>query len=151
MSNPGTRLDPLAGFRFGVEISGVQHAHFTEFSGLQAQTEVFEYKEGGVNSYTHKLPVRTSYSNVTLKWGMTTSRELLDWFDRLVAKGSASLERKDVSIILYDSQHQQALRWNLIGAFPVKWSMPTLASANSEVPIESLELAFNEVQTLAGK
>lgn len=149
MPNPGRAQDPLLGFRFAVEVSGIQEAYFTECSGLQAQTEVLEFKEGGVNTGSHKLPVRTTYNNITLKHGVTGSRELIKWYQRLLAKGFAASERKNVSIVVYTSTLTEAQRWNLIGAIPVKWVGPTFNPSNTEVAIETLELAFNNISSVA--
>ena len=70
---PGDVADPYIGFDFAVEITGVVHAYFQECSGMQASMEIFEYKEGGQNDYSHKLPGRITYSNITLKKGLTDS------------------------------------------------------------------------------
>ena len=45
------RVDPYMGFRFLVEIQGLIVAGFTEVTGLQAETEFEEIKEGGVNDH----------------------------------------------------------------------------------------------------
>jgi phage tail-like protein len=142
--------DPMLSYRFAVEISGMQQAFFTECTGLEATTEVFEYKEGGSNASTHKLPGRTSFSNITLKWGTTLSDELTNWYGQLIAVGAAASLRKDVSIVLYDSTWKQVARWNLNKAFPMKWSGPTLNPSSNEVTIQSLEFAFDEIEFVSG-
>ena len=45
----GERADPYRGFRFRMEIDGIAVAHFSEVSGIQAETETEPYEEGGVN------------------------------------------------------------------------------------------------------
>jgi phage tail-like protein len=50
------RLDPYLNFRFLVEIQGLIVAGFSEVNGLQAEIETFEYREGGLNDYAHRLP-----------------------------------------------------------------------------------------------
>ena len=149
MPNPGRAPDPLLGFRFAIEVSGIQEAFFTECSGLQAETEVQEYKEGGVNTGSHKLPGRTTYTKITLKHGVTGSRDLIKWYQRLIMKGYAASERKNVSIVVYDSTLREAQRWNLIGAIPIKWVGPTFNPSNNDVAIESLELEFNNISSVA--
>ena len=42
------RADPYLGFRFLVEIEGLIVGGFSEVSGLQAETEFEEVREGGV-------------------------------------------------------------------------------------------------------
>lgn len=141
----GARKPQLLGRRFFVEIDGIEHSSFQACSGLQADTEVFEYAEGGLNDHAHKLPGRIRYANITLRWGMTTERALWDWFQK-TARGQ--VERKNLSIVLYDSQQAEVRRWNLREAYPVKWVGPTFSTENDSVAIEQLEIAHHgfEVQ-----
>ena len=136
--------DPSAGYRFAVEISGIQEALFTECSGFETKIDTEEYKEGGVNDYVHKLPGRQSFSNVTLKRGMTSSIELWDWLNRLSTKTAKSDEKKDISVVLYDGKGSERFRWNLTKAYPVKWSSPTMQTDQSSTLVESLELTYQE-------
>src|SRR5262249_53509922 len=113
----GNITDALTAFAFGVEVDGVIKAYFTEGTGLSAQMDVFEYKEGGLNSQTHKLPGRTSFGNVTLKWGMTDNIDLWDWYSKMmnwISSKSGSNQRKMVSVIQFDAKEKrQQRRWNL--------------------------------------
>ena len=146
-----SQIDEYLSYRFAVEIGGTMVAGFTELAGLTAQTEVFEYKEGGLNSYTHKLPGRTTYTNVTLKRGMADSTDLYDWHHRIATRATVKDERKAVSIIQYDGQHREVRRWNLAGAWPVKWVGPGFNSGGAEVSFESLELAFADFEMVSQK
>src|SRR5512139_655516 len=116
--------NPFVGFHFVVEISGIQEARFTECSGFEAKLDVEEYKEGGVNDFVHRLPGRRSFSTVTLKRGMTTSMHLWDWLHRVATVNAKGEEKKNLSIVLYDKAAAEVMRWNLIGAFPIKWNSP---------------------------
>src|SRR2546422_876564 len=71
--------DPFPNFRFALELSDVRVAGFAECAGLQMETKVFEYKEGGRNDSTLKFPENTSYGNVVLKRGITKSHDLVQW------------------------------------------------------------------------
>ena len=143
-------IDPTTTFNFGLEIGNVVIAAFTEVTGIAATVDVFEYKEGGLNEHTHKFPGRTSFANVTLKWGMTNSLDLWDWYMetlRWTSSASGSNPRRDVSIVSFASGQggpgrQASGRWNLVGAFPVKWTGPSWNTAQSNIAIESLEIAF---------
>lgn len=150
MARPGERTDPYLEYRFSVEIGGVIVADFTECSGLRAETEVFEYKEGGLNSMSHKFPVRTTYGNLTLKRGVSETRELADWYDHLITSGWATDDRRNVSVIVFDRAGQEVLRWNLVRALPVKWEGPTFKPDSTSVAVESLELAFDRVESITG-
>jgi phage tail-like protein len=138
MARIGERGDPYLTSHFYVEIQGIEQASFAECSGLSVETEVFEYQEGGLNEYVHKLPGRSKVSNVTLKRGITESTELWDWY-RDVVQGK--VERKNVSIVLYDLEGEEVMRWAFIDAYPVKWSGPGFKADANAITIETLELA----------
>ena len=143
MPGTGQRVDPLATLRFHVEITGIEEAAFSECSGLQAETEIFPYEEGGLNSTVHQLPGRSKFSNVTLKRGITNSNELWDWYHNVI---TGAVERKNVSIILYSCDYNEVMRWNLIDAFPVKWVGPNFVSSDNDVAVETLELAHEGIE-----
>ena len=73
------RVDPYLNFRFRVEMDGIQQAGFMECTGLGSQVDVLEYREGGIGAVVHKLPGKVSYPDITLKWGITDSKELYQW------------------------------------------------------------------------
>ena len=131
--------------RFYVSIEGVtgEQALFTEASGLQLEIEVFEYTEGGVNSFVHKLPGRTKVGNLTLKRGMTNSKAFLEWISN-VALGK--IERKNVSIVMFNAKGDELMRWNYDGMYPVKWTGPQYEASGNAAAIESLELAHSGLQ-----
>ena len=133
------RNDPYTGFNFIVQNrdSNSVLGGFSEVSGLEIDTEVEEYKEGGRNDYVHKLPTITRYQNLVLKRGLTTSNTLYDW-EKEVARGKIS--PKNISVVLLDSQGREARRWDFKEAFPIKWSSGNLNSTSNSIEIESLEL-----------
>jgi len=135
-----SRTDPYLGARFFVEIDGIVQGGFTECTGLQAEVEVTDYQEGGNNGYVHKLVGRTKFTNVVLKRGVTDSSDLWDWFQD-VSRGE--IERKDVSVVLYNSVQEEVRRWNLREAFQAKWVGPAFNATTPAVAIESLELAHH--------
>lgn len=140
----GTRVDPYRNFNFLVEIDGITQAGFSDCTGFGANTDPMEYREGGMPENTvRKLPGQTKYPNITLKWGLTDSRELYDWY-RDVVKGK--IERKSGSIILIDLEGQEKVRWNFFEAWPTKWDSVDFSAKGTDVAIETLELAVEKVE-----
>jgi len=144
-ANPSRTQDPWISYRFIVEFGGVQEAEFQECTGLQVEIKVEPYEEGGNNGFTHKLPGRRTYSNITLKRGVTASTVLLDWLNRLATKEVKGDEIKNISILFVDNTGTTVRRWNLLGAFPTKWTAPSLNTTTSSILIETLEIAFQEL------
>lgn len=70
------RTDPYKNFRFLLEIDDILQGGFSDCSGFGSNVEVIEYREGGEAPTVRKLPGKTIYPDITLKWGITDSREL---------------------------------------------------------------------------
>ena len=142
------RIDPFATFKFHVEIGDIKEAAFSDCSGMEMATDVFEYQEGGLNEYSHKLPGRVKLSNVTLKRGFATSNELYNWYlemEQDLLTGN-SITRRQVTITLYSTATQEeSMRWTLNDAFPVKWGGPAFKAGEAAVAIESLEFAHHGI------
>lgn len=138
------RKDPYTSFRFAIEIDGIISGGFTECSGLQVETEIEDYREGGLNDYAHKLSKGTKYQNITLKRGITDYEDIWDWHQD-VTFGLIEGSRKDVYIIHSDSEGNEKWRWLVMDAFPVKWTGPNLKSDSSAVAFETLELAHHGI------
>ena len=137
----GERRDPYLSFNFLVELKGLAVGGFTEISGLQAEVEVTDYREGGVNDYIHKLAGPARYtSNLILKHGLTDIDAMWHWH-RQVTQGI--IQRRSVSIILLDAAGAEKRRWNFKEAYPVKWIGPSLRAGTAEVAVETLELAHH--------
>jgi phage tail-like protein len=134
--------DPYITTKFWFEIGTTLTGFFTECSGLNAETEITEYAEGGLNDYTIKLPGRTKFSNVTLRRGWVDSDDLWNWYLKVI---EGNVETKSVSIVLYKNagtgQAEEKARWNLEQAFPVKWQGPTFKVEGTAAVVETLELA----------
>ncbi len=133
--------DHHLGLRFWVQIEGVEIAGFSEVSGLSIETETFEYAEGGLNTFTHKLPVRAKYTNVTLKRGMDRGHDLFTWYKNSL---EGRLQRKNISIMVYGPEGGEPMyQWDLMGAFPVKWVGPDMRTEAGSSAIETLEFAHH--------
>jgi phage tail-like protein len=135
----GARVDPYLAFSFLVELDGLAAAGFNEVSGLAAELEVLDYREGGVNEYVHRLagPVRHP-SNLTLRRGLTADTDLWDWWTEVA---SGSIRRRNASVLLLAADRSIARRWEVVGAYPVRWSGPDLRAEGGAVAVETLELA----------
>jgi len=136
--------DPSPSFRFHVKIDGVDAARFTECSGLDFETEIFDYKEGGLNSRLHRFPGRWKFSNLTLKKGISTEGETLwNWVEDTLKKANVGgFSTHNVTVTLFDLKGENPLRtWEFQDAYPMKWSASSLTADQNSIAIETLVLA----------
>jgi phage tail-like protein len=139
----GIRNDPYMAFNFFVEIEGLIIGGFSEVGGLQVETAVHEYQEGGQNEYVHKLPGPARYpSNLTLKRGLTDIETFWSWHQEVVA---GTIERRNGTIYLLDRQGVPAMWWDFKQAYPVKWSGPDLRADSNAVAVETVELVHRGI------
>jgi phage tail-like protein len=135
--------NPLPVFKFWVEIKSIVVAEFQDCSGLKIERSVERIQEGGVNNREYILPGRTKYTNITLKYGMSNSNEIWDWFQKGLLDGK--VERINFSILLRDVSGSIARRWNVVDAFPVRWEGPQFTSDSNQIAIETLEIAHHGI------
>lgn len=137
MPSLASRLDPAVSFNFSVEIDGITVGWFTECSHITLERQATPQRAGGVNDYVHQLPGPVKWANVTLKRGLA-GPELWKWFQ--TGLYDAKVKPRSVSIVLRNIDRTEAHRWNLLNAFPAKWSVSAFNTDRSEAVIETLEL-----------
>ncbi|MFZ0061841.1 MAG: phage tail protein [Pyrinomonadaceae bacterium] len=137
------RVDPYKDFRFQVEIDGIASSRFLECTGLGSEVAVIEYREGGDPTAVRKLPGRASFSDITLKRGITESRDLYDWHRSLL---QGQNDRRNGKIILLDDGGAEVVRWLFREAWPRKWEGPELNAMNNEVAIETFVLTCESIE-----
>lgn len=140
------RVDPFKNFRFLVEIDGITQAGFADCSGFGSNVEVVEYREGGDSATVRKLPAKVSYPDITLKWGITNSRELYDWH---LAAVNGQIQRKNGSIILQDDLGTEQVRWNFFSAWPSKYAAPEMNAKGNDVAIDALTVSCERLERAA--
>jgi len=137
---------PYRGFKFNVEIAGIQVASFSEATVPDTTVETVDYREGSDPTYKRKLSGLTSYGSLTLKKGLTDSMDLYNWFTLVTEKGSEGANvQKNISLVLMDAASEEKVRWNIINAWPIKYETTGLNAGSSEVMIDTLELTIDYI------
>lgn len=138
-------LDPAPEFRYYVEIDGLVEGSFIECSGLRMQREVLEVREGGVNDYTHKLPGRTTYGQLTLSKGIMFSTKIWQWYEEGMKDGL--VKKRPITITQFSSYFNLPARWyHIEDAFPESWSVSSLRTDSSTYAVETLVLTFKTLK-----
>lgn len=146
--------DPIAGLRFFVTLDPadaylppaqalliplVAAGEFSQVTGLGAELEVTPYPEGGVNDHVHQLPVRHSWSRITLSRGVVRAPTLWLWY--LAGLTQSPGARRGGAIILLGVDGTPAMAWAFRGGLAARWAGPELNAMQDSVAIESLDIA----------
>ncbi len=134
------RIDPLRSFNFRVEIDSMTVASFSEVSGMTAEGDAVDYREGRDKANAHrKLVGLRKYGVITLKRGYTGKDSFMwDWYSA-VATGATNA-RRNFSIVLCDETQTDVLFFNGINGFLNKIEGPHMMAGGNEVAIESAEI-----------
>jgi phage tail-like protein len=127
--------------RFRVKVDGsMDLGDWSKCDGLSVEYEVFEYKEGGENSFVHRIPGRAKYQNIKLTRPLNKdSKKVADWMSQL----KLEVRRQTAEIAALDTEGKPIVAWSLEGVYPVKWNGPSMDIGNNQVATETLELAHN--------
>ena len=133
-----TRKDPFRGFNFRVEIDGIGSSSFSEVSGLTADGDAVDYREGtdAINN-VRKLQGLRKFTMIVFKRGYIQNDELWKWYARIA---SGQDDRRNGSVVLRNEARKDVMRWNFENAWINKIEGPSVKAAGNEVAIESMEL-----------
>ncbi|MCR5453250.1 MAG: phage tail protein [Lachnospiraceae bacterium] len=155
--NDKTLAYPLTKMNFAVLVEGRDaHAAFSEVTGIEASVDVVEFRQGNANSLAPvKIPGLVKHGNVTLKYGYTMDSTFKTWIQECTSETRNAMPRHNVSIELIDTnaaapdqvveQANGARSWILKNAWVAKYNAPDMDAKTSDVAIESVELAYEEL------
>jgi len=130
--------DPYRAFNFELVIDNIPSGAFSECSGLTAEGDAVDYREGtDRQSNVRKLVGLRKYANIVLKRGYTQDTSLWSWYGN-IRDGLA--DRRNVTINLLNEQRTAVLRWHAERAWINKIEGPGLKASGNEVAIESVEI-----------
>ena len=148
---------PLTKMNFLVTVDSVDGtAAFSEVSGIEATVDVIEFRQGNAHSLSPvKIPGLVKHGNVTLKFGYTLDSTFKTWIQECVSETRGEMPRSKVQIEMIDingGAPNSAVEsitgtrvWVLTNAWVTKYNAPDLNASTSEVAIESVELAYEEL------
>ena len=148
---------PLTKMNFRVQVAGVEGAAaFNQVTGIDATVDVIEFRQGNAHSLAPvKIPGLVKHGNVTLRFGYTLDSAFKTWLKECVSEVRGEMPRNDVQIELIDINggSPQTLAteitgtrvWVLTNAWVTKYTAPELDAKTSDVAIESVEIAYEEL------
>ncbi len=141
-------MDPAINVFYRVSIDGfIPLGVWTKVDGLAMEYQVTEYREGGVNAYTHKLIGPAKFSNLRLSRPVDmTSPLLMTW----LASNQIAVKPQTMAVTAMTAAGDDITTWSLVGVVPVKWTGPSLDIMSNAVSTETLEVAYQEISLLGG-
>ncbi|MCR5503808.1 MAG: phage tail protein [Lachnospiraceae bacterium] len=148
---------PLTKMNFLVTVASVAGtAAFSEVSGVESSVDVIEFRQGNSGSLAPvKIPGLVKHGNVTLRMGYILDSAFKTWIQECVSEIRGQMPRNDVTIELIDinSGAPTAVvespvgtrQWTLTNAWVTKYNAPDLDAKTSDVAIESVEIAYEEL------
>ena len=140
---------PFQTFNFAVEIypegdsKPLCEAAFSECDGLEMTMDVQTIRSGGANDRAWRVPAVVTYSNLTLKRGMTGNFELWKWFRRSIE--DPYLRADAELVVLGEDGAAERARFRLSRCIPAKLKVPPMNAKDGGVAIEDFQLAYEKI------
>ena len=134
-------MDPISAHMFALEIQGITEATFREAAGFGSENEIIEQKENGPkgNVVIRKIPGNLKWQNITLKRGMTSNQELWTWRQQVI-DGKIEDARIDGSIVGYNEDGEEKIRYDFRRGWPCKWETTGMNASGNEPVVETIEI-----------
>ena len=148
---------PLTKMNFLVTVNNIAGtAAFSEVTGVESTVEPIEFRQGNSASLAPvKIPGLVKHGNVTLKMGYIINSPFKTWIQECVSETRGQIPRQNVTIELIDinpgapaqlvTAATGTRQWTLTNAWVTKYSAPDLDAKTSDIAIESVELAYEEL------
>ncbi len=140
-------MDPISAHQFALEIQGITEATFREASGFGSEHQVIEQKEqtSKGNTVIRKIPGTLKWQNITLKRGMTSNEEMWKWRQQVI-DGKIEDARLDGSIVGYDENGEEKIRYNFRRGWPSKWESSAMNAGGNEPVVETIEITHEGLE-----
>ena len=149
---PSEQFYPPVSFFFEVSFQGegltsnVVERRFQSVTGLSSELQTESLTEGGENRFEHMLPTRAKYMPLVLKRGLVQDSKMVKWC--LDAIENMDIRPMDLLVSLLNEEQTPLVTWQVVHAWPRKWSISDLDAEKSAVAIESLELNYQYFKTV---
>ncbi len=150
---PITRVDDVVNLAGGLQQANSQAPlimSFAEVTGLNAELEIEEYREGGNNFAPRKFPRWGRFSTISCRRGVTASTDLWDWYRRVQFAPPPTIERRNGFVLVNAhgtpggqtaANVSPIAAWFFQNALPERLIGPSLNARGNEIAIESLEIS----------
>ncbi len=133
-------------FRVEITVPGINgflcEAAFAECDGLEMTMEPKTFSEGGNNIGQIHLAGAVTYSQLTLKRGMSRDYGLWRWFNEILKTDGRSLRGQATLVMLTADHASTQVTFKLRDCLPVKLRAPALNAKEGLIAVEEMQLAY---------
>ena len=150
------KIDPLIVNHFFLEIDGEVITQLSEVAGLDVELEVTDIQEQLANG---QYAQRKTFSKPKWTGELTVKRlapddatqdALWKWFNAIRDKGmklsDLTGQRKNGSVVIYDSTLAESARWNFYSSWPSKISQDAVTVGGNEPVFESVTFQYEKLE-----
>ena len=137
------RTDPYPAFNYLIDIGGITAGGFSEVSGLDAEVQPIDYRNGDEDFVARKLPGIKRFPNIVLKRGIVGNLDLFAWLNTAM---TGKVDRREGAIILRDEQRNEVMRWKFTRGWACKLMGPSLKGDGNAIAVEALEIAHESLE-----
>ena len=150
MPNDLIATDPLISQNFFLEIDGEVVTILSSVSGLDIEVDVASIQQVGKMG---KIQMIRTLGNQVKAPDLTLTRmapadsandKMWKWFNDIRDKGMKVADRagvrKNGSIVIYDYENKEVLRWNFVNGWISKLQGPSLNAGGNDVAIEAITI-----------
>ncbi len=131
--------------RFIVDLGDYDVEDFVEVRMPNSTTEVNNYRTGADAAHSKKLWGSTKHDDLAMTRGADNNSSLLEWRQK-VNEGKIEEAKEDViSITLKSETFESGPTWTFTNAWPREYRPPKLTSNGSQVAIETIIIAYDEM------
>jgi len=135
--------DPALSIVYRCTIDGVLPLGlWTKIEGIGFEYDIKEYREGGVNLFTHKLLGPIKYTTLRLSRPVDSNSQ---WLAMWLQMQAIKVIPSTMAISALASTGEEITTWNLAGVVPFKWSGPTLDIMGNAIATETLEVVYEQI------
>ena len=139
--------DTKKGFRFAIDLNGVQQMSVQKVNGLEAEIEAIAHGEDDHDVFT---PGRIKFGKVALERVQSvfgTDTALWLWLQAARISGANAKKTFTIRQLSSDGIVSIAI-WQVVGAFPTKVSQGEMSRISSDNIMETVELSVDDIKRL---
>lgn len=156
MPNALISTDPLIAQNFFLEVDGSVVSMLSGVSGLDVEMEVASVTQVGKDGQSQ---IVKALANRNLAGDLTLTRmappssaddKLWGWFNTIrsggMKVGDRAANRKNGSVVMYDSSHTEVARFNFTNGWPSKISTDALSADSNDPVKETITLVIERLE-----